>query len=164
MWSYYYWWSRSAHENLAQMAVQEYSGEKQLKFHVFRGSSHMYRRIETAVVRVWVENRLRGMGFLVSERTLLTCAHVLTETRVLRLARISRMTELMSTDAQTIRNAIDRIFDLHPGIRRILLVVDQFEQLYTACTTSRERAQFVSILLRVTQLYPQHPSARCQLL
>src|SRR6185437_3630482 len=47
---------------------------------------------------------------------------------------------------------------------RILLVVDQFEQLYTACTTSRERAQFVSILLRVTQLYPQHPSARCQLL
>ena len=42
---------------------------------------------------------------------------------------------------------IERVLEVHPEKRRLLLIVDQFEELYTLCPEATERQRFLDLLL-----------------
>jgi WD40 repeat protein/DNA-binding SARP family transcriptional activator len=42
---------------------------------------------------------------------------------------------------------IQRVLEIHPGKRRLLLIIDQFEELYTLCPEAAERQHFLALLL-----------------
>jgi WD40 repeat protein/DNA-binding SARP family transcriptional activator len=43
--------------------------------------------------------------------------------------------------------AIERLLEMHPAKKRLLLIVDQFEELYTLCPGVTERTRFLDLLL-----------------
>lgn len=54
----------------------------------------------------------------------------------------------------TLTEVINSIFQRHPG-KRILLVIDQFEELYTLCRDTQEQQRFIDELLAAVESVPR---------
>lgn len=59
---------------------------------------------------------------------------------------------------------VERLFDLHPQANRLLLAIDQFEELYTLCPQPELRHRFMDALLATVQPGPDGAAGRCTLL
>ncbi|MBD2100101.1 eIF2A-related protein, partial [Leptolyngbya sp. FACHB-261] len=70
-------------------------------------------------------------------------------------ARRDRDAEELALDLlggkRQLRERVARILESHPNHRRLLLVVDQFEELYTLCRDSEEQKRFLDELLKAIQ-------------
>jgi WD40 repeat protein/energy-coupling factor transporter ATP-binding protein EcfA2 len=53
-----------------------------------------------------------------------------------------------------LRDAINRVLDLQPGTDRILIVVDQWEELYVLCRDPSNTRRFIDVLLELTKENP----------
>lgn len=51
----------------------------------------------------------------------------------------------------TLLPTVERTLEVHPERRRLLLVIDQFEELYTLCPEATERQRFLDLLLAAVQ-------------
>ncbi|MCA9467582.1 MAG: hypothetical protein KC643_19350, partial [Nitrospira sp.] len=74
----------------------------------------------------------------------------MTETK--RLQEINNMAEAMLPEdgkrpSITLRDVVERILDKQPGTDRLLLIVDQWEELYTLCQDTRARRTFMDQVL-----------------
>lgn len=68
--------------------------------------------------------------------------------------RVSELWASLIADATTTRRVVQRVVEEH-GAERLLLVVDQFEELVTLCDDEEERRAFVEVMLEAAT-----PSAR----
>jgi WD40 repeat protein/DNA-binding SARP family transcriptional activator len=64
----------------------------------------------------------------------------------------------------TLDNVTRRVLELHPQANRLLLVIDQFEELYTLCPEPQLRQRFIAALLAAAQPGRDRTAARCALL
>lgn len=75
------------------------------------------------------------------------------ENELERLERINRLTAYLAEKEDGLRDVVERIMEKQPGTNRLLLFVDQWEELYTIA--SDEAAQlFIGGLLRTTEGAP----------
>jgi len=65
-----------------------------------------------------------------------------------RLAEIKRLGEHFAHDSISLCDVVTRILDIQQGTNRLLLFVDQWEELYTLCQSNEERNIFIEHLLR----------------
>jgi WD40 repeat protein/class 3 adenylate cyclase len=68
-----------------------------------------------------------------------------------RLAETRRLAECMAKGEVSLAQVIERIQQKVPGIRKLLLVVDQFEELYTLCPDPKLQKAFVDELLAAVE-------------
>ncbi|MHA4947196.1 nSTAND1 domain-containing NTPase [Micromonospora sp. SD19] len=66
-------------------------------------------------------------------------------------ARGTVQSELIE-DPANIRATIERILDSRPSVAHLLIVVDQFEELFTLCRDEEERSGFIAALLAAADL------------
>ena len=59
-----------------------------------------------------------------------------------------------SKDSPTIAEMVAQILEQHPRAKRLLLVIDQFEELYTLCNDVALRRRFLDELLTALPLHP----------
>ena len=83
----------------------------------------------------------------------------MTETK--RLQEINNMAEAMLPEdgkrpSITLRDVVERILDKQPGTDRLLLIVDQWEELYTLCQDTRARRTFMDQVLEATETGKLH--------
>ncbi len=65
---------------------------------------------------------------------------------VKRLAQVSELTSLLSAEGLSLRTVVSRVLEKQPGTSRFVLVVDQWEELYTLAS-AEDRDLFVRQLL-----------------
>lgn len=70
-----------------------------------------------------------------------------------RLERIKRLAAYLATENDGLRDVTERILEKQPGTDRLLLVVDQWEELYTLAE-ERQAQPFIEALLRTTAVSP----------
>ncbi|MDG4810540.1 hypothetical protein O7634_27615 [Micromonospora sp. WMMD1120] len=58
----------------------------------------------------------------------------------------------LADDPMNIRRTIERILDLRPSVATMLIVVDQFEELFTLCRDEEERSAFIAVLLAAAEV------------
>jgi WD40 repeat protein/DNA-binding SARP family transcriptional activator len=68
-----------------------------------------------------------------------------------QLIAAQKLSEALSTSELHLEGVVDRLFDLKSKAERILLVVDQFEELYTLCNEVDLRNRFLDMLLDVAE-------------
>ncbi|MDH5574478.1 MAG: SUMF1/EgtB/PvdO family nonheme iron enzyme [Nitrospirota bacterium] len=83
----------------------------------------------------------------------------MTETK--RLQEINSMAEAMLPEDSKrpsikLRDVVERILDKQPGTDRLLLIVDQWEELYTLCQDARARRTFMDQVLEATETGKLH--------
>jgi len=83
----------------------------------------------------------------------------MTETK--RLQEINHMAEAMLPEDSKppsikLRDVVERILDKQPGTDRLLLIVDQWEELYTLCQDARARRSFMNQVLEATEIGTLH--------
>jgi tetratricopeptide (TPR) repeat protein len=66
---------------------------------------------------------------------------------VKRLADVETLAASFSSGVLQLRTAVQRVLDNQPGTDRLLLVVDQWEELYTICRDETARETFIKQLL-----------------
>jgi WD40 repeat protein/energy-coupling factor transporter ATP-binding protein EcfA2 len=66
-----------------------------------------------------------------------------------RMANARRLADYLRDGALSMHDVTGRLRELHPGCPRLLLVADQFEELYTECSDDVNRRTFVQALLAV---------------
>lgn len=71
-----------------------------------------------------------------------------------RLIETQRLANALLEAELPLGRALERLFDLHPQARRLLLVVDPFEELYTLCPEPAMRQRFIDALLATVQPGP----------
>jgi WD40 repeat protein/class 3 adenylate cyclase len=71
-----------------------------------------------------------------------------------RLAETRNLAEHLTKGEVTLSQVTGRIHKKIPGIQHILLVVDQFEELYTLCPDARLRKAFIDELLAAVETNP----------
>ena len=70
-----------------------------------------------------------------------------------RLERVKRLAAYLATENDGLRDITERILEKQPGTDRLLLVVDQWEELYTLAEPTQTQA-FIEALLRATAVTP----------
>lgn len=68
-----------------------------------------------------------------------------------RLIESNKLADALITGDLSLVSALERILEMHPKGHRSLLIIDQFEELYTLCPEPELRHQFIDMLLRATQ-------------
>lgn len=68
-----------------------------------------------------------------------------------QLQSVLQLAEAWRTDEAALYTAMEEVVWESPGTR-VLLVVDQFEELYTQCQDAQERQAFIACLLKVVEL------------
>jgi len=63
-----------------------------------------------------------------------------------RLVEVRRMTEALADGTLTVQHVAARIRDKHAGLGRLLVVADQFEELYTLCPDPKVQRAFQDLL------------------
>ncbi|MEU8257168.1 hypothetical protein AB0C06_23210 [Micromonospora inaquosa] len=58
----------------------------------------------------------------------------------------------LTDDPLSIRATIEQILDSRPSVANMLIVVDQFEELFTLCRDEEERSAFIAALLAATEV------------
>jgi WD40 repeat protein/class 3 adenylate cyclase len=69
-----------------------------------------------------------------------------------RLVETGKLAEPLSKSEVHLSQVIERILEKNKGTRQLLLVADQFEELYTLCPDERLQAAFVDELLRMVEV------------
>src|SRR3712207_4130063 len=64
-----------------------------------------------------------------------------------RIAALKERAGLLAGGKVTLVDVVDQVLANQPGTERLLLVVDQWEELYTQTTDVEERANFLRVLL-----------------
>ncbi len=64
-----------------------------------------------------------------------------------RLRRVEQMAQELADGTQTLRQLAEQVVQQHPDAPYLLLVIDQFEELYTLCPDAHLRQQFLDGLL-----------------
>ncbi|WP_286619269.1 TIR domain-containing protein, partial [Variovorax sp. J22R115] len=70
---------------------------------------------------------------------------------VARLDKIQRLADQLQAGRTKLRDVVQRLLDLQPGTQRLLLVVDQWEELFTLTENAEQRQCFIDNLLEATQ-------------
>ncbi len=70
-----------------------------------------------------------------------------------RLVEINKLAQLLRNGELALTEVMERIAHKHAGAH-LLLVADQFEELYTLCSSEEERRHFLDLLLSVSQHLP----------
>lgn len=70
-----------------------------------------------------------------------------------RLVEINKLARLLQKDELTLTEVMERIVHKHAGAH-LLLVADQFEELYTLCSSEEERQHFLDLLLSINRHIP----------
>jgi len=68
-----------------------------------------------------------------------------------RLVETGKLAEPLSKAEVRLSQVIERILEKYKGARQVLLVADQFEELYTLCPDERMQSAFVDELLRTVE-------------
>jgi WD40 repeat protein len=71
-----------------------------------------------------------------------------------RLIEVGKLAPALAEDTVRLRDVAERILEKQPGTDRLLLVADQFEELYTLTLDESVRRGFVDHLLEVTEHSP----------
>jgi energy-coupling factor transporter ATP-binding protein EcfA2 len=69
----------------------------------------------------------------------------LTETE--RLVELDKLAESLGAGTLSLAAVVARILEKYPAANRLLLLIDQFEELYTLCPETRQRHHFLDTLL-----------------
>jgi WD40 repeat protein/DNA-binding SARP family transcriptional activator len=64
-------------------------------------------------------------------------------------AEIDRLAHMLSQERLALAEVVDRILHKHPDASRLLLIVDQFEELYTLCLEEETCQRFLDVLLQL---------------
>jgi len=67
------------------------------------------------------------------------------------LIESNKLADALSNGDLNLTNAVERVLEINPKTRRLLLLVDQFEELYTLCPEPELRHRFIDMLLGATQ-------------
>jgi len=70
-----------------------------------------------------------------------------------RLVEINKLAQLLQKGELTLTEVMKRIVHKHAGTH-LLLIADQFEELYTLCSLEEERQHFLDLLLSANQRMP----------
>ncbi|HUF54704.1 MAG TPA: TIR domain-containing protein [Dehalococcoidia bacterium] len=68
-----------------------------------------------------------------------------------RLAQIGRVAKGLASGTIELADIVARVLEQQPGTDRLLLVVDQWEELYTLTTEDAERRSFIDALVAATE-------------
>lgn len=68
-----------------------------------------------------------------------------------RLIEVARLAKLLTAGEVELRDIAERVIEKNHGAGRLLLIIDQFEEVYTHCEDSDERKQFLNSLLRAAK-------------
>jgi hypothetical protein len=71
-----------------------------------------------------------------------------------RLLAIRKLAEALEQAKLGLREVVDRILEKSTDVHRLLLVVDQFEELYTLCPDPESRRRFTDELLHMIHIEP----------
>ncbi|MCR9248316.1 MAG: TIR domain-containing protein [bacterium] len=74
--------------------------------------------------------------------------------RVDRRAEINKLAEHLAAGRLTLAEVVTDLLEVQPGTTRLLLFVDQWEELYTLCSNDAERDRFVQAVLDATTACP----------
>jgi tetratricopeptide (TPR) repeat protein len=75
-----------------------------------------------------------------------------------RLIEIRELTEALHQEKLKLQEVVERILQKNQNANRLLLFVDQFEELYTLCPKSKIRQHFLDELLSIHSHLPISPS------
>jgi WD40 repeat protein/DNA-binding SARP family transcriptional activator len=81
-----------------------------------------------------------------------------------RLVEARRLAEALDFGELPLSDIVARILEKHAGAGRLLLVVDQFEEVYTLCTGPEQREVFLDVLLQAVQWLEKQPVPACTFL
>jgi tetratricopeptide (TPR) repeat protein len=70
---------------------------------------------------------------------------------VKRLGEIQDLADKLEAGKMQLRDVVQRVLELQPGTQRLLLVVDQWEELFTLCESIGARQRFIDNLLEATR-------------
>jgi WD40 repeat protein/DNA-binding SARP family transcriptional activator len=68
-----------------------------------------------------------------------------------RLLETQKLANAWHQEDLALLPTVERILEIHPDKGRLLLVIDQFEELYTLCPETTERKRFLDLLLSAAQ-------------
>jgi WD40 repeat protein len=80
-----------------------------------------------------------------------------------RLVDISKLADALRQGSLTLQSIGERILEKDGTAAQLLLIVDQFEELYTLCPSESERQQFLDVLLAPIGTPPGGANARLRL-
>ena len=75
-------------------------------------------------------------------------------TEVERLVEVKKLADSMQKGLLSLRDVVDRVLDKQPGTDRLLLLADQWEELYTITREEEQRHRFLEQILKATQDSP----------
>ena len=81
-----------------------------------------------------------------------------------RLAELRKLAERLMKGDVSLAQVIERILEKAPETRQVLLIVDQFEELYTLCPDARLQKAFIDELLAVVDTAKTQRSSPCVIL
>ena len=67
-----------------------------------------------------------------------------------RLLELNKLTEALLSQSIKLREVVDRVLAKQPGIDRLLLIADQWEELFTLCKDDKARRCFIDNILEAT--------------
>ncbi|MEM8489125.1 MAG: toll/interleukin-1 receptor domain-containing protein, partial [Bacteroidota bacterium] len=67
-----------------------------------------------------------------------------------RLLEINKVVDSLEKGSVALRDYVDTLLEKQPGTTRLLLVIDQWEEVYTLCQDPAQRKAFIDLLLEAT--------------
>ena len=80
------------------------------------------------------------------------------------LIEAQKLADALRQSKLALRATIERILEKHPGSAHLLLLVDQFEELYTLCQDEEEQKHFIDLLLQTAREVQDQRSAPLRIL
>lgn len=80
------------------------------------------------------------------------------------LAETHKLAECLLKGEVSLAQVVERVIEKDPTTRQVLLMVDQFEELYTLCADSEMQVAFIDELLRVVGAGQGHRRPHCSIL
>jgi WD40 repeat protein/DNA-binding SARP family transcriptional activator len=80
------------------------------------------------------------------------------------LAETRKQAECLLRGEVTLEQVVERILEIDPNLRQVLLVVDQFEELYTLCADRGMQSAFIDELLRAAGAGQNRRRPHCSVL
>jgi hypothetical protein len=74
------------------------------------------------------------------------------------LVKSRKLAQALDEEDIPLCDAVVRILQKHPQASRLLLIIDQFEELYTLCPDARARHAFIDLLLQPIPLSVNLPT------
>ncbi|CAN5362420.1 hypothetical protein BH24GEM3_BH24GEM3_14890 [soil metagenome] len=71
-----------------------------------------------------------------------------------RVTQVTQLAERLLAGTVSLREVVERVLEKQPGTDRMLLVVDQWEEIYTLCHDAAVRERFIELMLEVSRRGP----------